>query len=136
MAARLFFQYVYLFNETLTAQLSAQNLLEKIVYVDASQWFADTVKNYRENGFVVANQQTACSASKIIFQAKQLGLVAPEAFIQENGVAILCSAATLVESNAEKNYMFADDFHPTTRLHELFARFVEQRIEASGILSQ
>jgi phospholipase/lecithinase/hemolysin len=29
--------------------------------------------------------------------------------------------------------MFADDLHPTTRMHALFAQYVEQQIAASGL---
>jgi len=43
------------------------------------------------------------------------------------------SPATYVTANADQTYMFADDLHPTTRLHALFAQFVEQQIASSGL---
>ncbi|MGF6597618.1 phospholipase/lecithinase/hemolysin [Paraburkholderia sp. GAS448] len=47
--------------------------------------------------------------------------------------ALLCSQATYVTANADQTYMFADELHPTTRLHALFAQFVEQQIAGSGL---
>jgi phospholipase/lecithinase/hemolysin len=38
-----------------------------------------------------------------------------------------------VASNADQAYMFADDLHPTTHVHTLFAQYVEQRVAAAGL---
>lgn len=48
-------------------------------------------------------------------------------------MASLCAPATYVTANADRTYMFADDLHPTTRLHIFFAQFVEQQIARSGL---
>jgi phospholipase/lecithinase/hemolysin len=46
---------------------------------------------------------------------------------------LLCSPPTYVTANADQTYMFADDLHPTTRMHALFAQFAEQQIAGSGL---
>lgn len=48
-------------------------------------------------------------------------------------MASLCAPATYVTANADRTYMFADDLHPTTRLHIFLAQFVEQQIARSGL---
>jgi phospholipase/lecithinase/hemolysin len=47
--------------------------------------------------------------------------------------SLLCSPATYVTSNADQTYIFADELHPTTRTHALFAQYVQQQIAASGL---
>jgi phospholipase/lecithinase/hemolysin len=53
----------------------------------------------------------------------------PSAF----GSSLFCSPQNYTVPNADQTYMFADLVHPTTHLHALFAKFVEQQIAASGV---
>jgi hypothetical protein len=46
---------------------------------------------------------------------------------------LFCSPQTYTVRNADQTYMFADTVHPTTRLHALFAQYVEQQIAKSGV---
>jgi phospholipase/lecithinase/hemolysin len=45
--------------------------------------------------------------------------------------SLFCSAATLVATNAQNNYMFADGLHPTAGTHAQFGNYVVQRIGAA-----
>jgi len=47
------------------------------------------------------------------------------------GTSLLCSAATLVATNAQNNYMFADALHPTAGTHAQFGNYVIGRIAAA-----
>ncbi|WP_321799636.1 SGNH/GDSL hydrolase family protein [Caballeronia sp. J97] len=109
-------QLSQLFNATLTSALQANGLQGKVIVVDSYAWTTQTIGNYRANGFTVSNTAQACDPSKT-----------------PHDTSLLCSPATYVSSNADQTYMFADDLHPTTRMHALFAQFVEQRIAASGL---
>ena len=105
-----------LFNATLNAALQSNGLQGKVIVIDAFTWTTQTITNYRANGFVVSNTAQACDPSKT-----------------PHDTSLLCSPATYVTSNADQTYMFADDLHPTTRMHALFAQYVEQQLAASGI---
>ncbi|SAL83936.1 acylhydrolase [Caballeronia arvi] len=104
------------FNATLNAALQANGLQGKVIVIDAYTWTTQTITNYQANGFVVSNTAQACDPSKT-----------------PHDTSLLCSPATYVTSNADQTYMFADDLHPTTRMHALFAQYVEQQIAASGL---
>lgn len=105
-----------LFNDDLTAALQAGGLQSKVIQIDSYTWLNQVVANYQANGFLVSNTGQACDASKT-----------------PDDTSLLCSPRTYVTSNADQTYMFADDLHPTTHLHALFAQYVEQRIAASGL---
>jgi phospholipase/lecithinase/hemolysin len=105
-----------LFNATLNAALQSNGLQGKVIAIDAFTWTTQTIANYRANGFVVSNTAQACDPSRT-----------------PRDTSLLCSPATYVTSNADQTYMFADDLHPTTRMHALFAQFVEQQLAASGL---
>jgi phospholipase/lecithinase/hemolysin len=109
-------QLSQLFNSDLNAALQANGLQGKVIQIDAYTWADQIIANFQANGFVVSNTSTACDPSKT-----------------PDDTALLCSPATYVTSNADQTYIFADDIHPTTRLHSLFAQFVEQQIAASGL---
>ncbi|SPB15575.1 acylhydrolase [Caballeronia novacaledonica] len=111
-----FTQLSQLFNATLTSALQTSGLQGKVIVIDAYTWTTQTIGNYQANGFAVSNTGQACDPSKT-----------------PRDTSLLCSPATYVASNADQTYMFADDLHPTTRMHALFAQYVEQQIAASGL---
>jgi phospholipase/lecithinase/hemolysin len=109
-------QLSQLFNATLTSALQTNGLQGKVIVVDSYTWTTQTIANYQANGFTVSNTAQACDPSKT-----------------PHDTSLLCSPATYVTSNADQTYMFADELHPTTRMHALFAQYVEQQIAASGL---
>lgn len=109
-------QLSQIFNDSLNAALQTDGLQGKVIQVDSYSWVNQIVANFQANGFTVSNTSVACDPSKTPHQT-----------------ALLCSPSTYVTANADQTYMFADELHPTTRLHALFAQFVEQQIAASGL---
>ncbi|MGF6723188.1 phospholipase/lecithinase/hemolysin [Paraburkholderia sp. GAS41] len=105
-----------LFNSTLTSALQTNGLQSKVIQVDAYTWLNGIIANFQANGFSVSNTGQACDPNKT-----------------PDDTSLLCSPATYVSANADQTYMFADDLHPTTHLHSLFAQHVEQQIAASGL---
>ena len=111
-----FTQLSELFNSTLTSALQTNGLQSKVIQVDAYTWLNGIIANFQANGFTVSNTGEACDPTKT-----------------PDDTSLLCSPATYVSANADQTYMFADDLHPTTHLHSLFAQYVEQQIAASGL---
>lgn len=109
-------QLSQLFNTTLNAALQSDGLQGKVIEIDSYTWVTQAIANYQANGFTVSNTAQACDPSKT-----------------PDDTSLLCSPATYVAPNADQTYMFADDLHPTTHLHTLFAQFVEQQIAQSGL---
>jgi phospholipase/lecithinase/hemolysin len=109
-------QLSQMFNDSLNAALQAGGLQGKVIQVDSYAWVNQVVANFQANGFTVSNTAVACDPSKTPHQT-----------------SLLCSPGTYVASNADQTYMFADDLHPTTHLHTLFAQYVEQQIAKSGL---
>lgn len=109
-------QLSQLFNSTLNGALQTAGLQGKVIEVDSYTWITQLVANFQTNGFTVSNTAQACNPSKT-----------------PDNTSLLCSPATYVAANADQTYMFADDLHPTTHTHSLFAQFVEQQIAASGL---
>ncbi|MFP3567118.1 SGNH/GDSL hydrolase family protein [Paraburkholderia sp. SIMBA_030] len=109
-------QLSQIFNDSLNAALQANGLQGKVIQIDSYTWVNQIVANFRANGFTVSNTGVACDPAKT-----------PDA------TALLCSPSTYVTAHADQTYMFADDLHPTTHLHALFAQFVEQQIAKSGL---
>ncbi|MGV2289246.1 SGNH/GDSL hydrolase family protein [Trinickia sp. YCB016] len=105
-----------LFNNDLNAALQADGLQGKVIQVDAYTWVNQIIANFQANGFSVSNTGQACDPSKT-----------------PDDTSLLCSPPTYVSANADQTFMFADDLHPTTHLHTLFAQFVEKQIAASGL---
>lgn len=109
-------QLSQLFNSTLTSALQANGVQNKVIQVDAYSWLNGVIANYQANGFAVSNTGFACDPAKTPDQT-----------------SLLCSPATYVSSNADQTYMFADELHPTTHLHAMFAQYVESQIAAAGV---
>ncbi|MFM0341761.1 SGNH/GDSL hydrolase family protein [Paraburkholderia fungorum] len=109
-------QLSQLFNGRLNTALQTAGLQAKVIQVDSYTWINQTIANFQANGFTVSNTGVACDPAKT-----------PDA------TALLCSPKTYVTSNADQTYMFADDIHPTTHLHALFAQYVEQQIAKTGL---
>jgi phospholipase/lecithinase/hemolysin len=109
-------QLSQLFNATLNSALQSEGVQSKVIQVDAYTWTNQILANFQANGFTVSNTGQACDPNKT-----------------PDDTSLLCSPATYVSSNADQTYMFADDLHPTTHLHALFAQYVEQQIAKSGL---
>lgn len=109
-------QLSQLFNNDLTSALQANGLQSKVIEVDSYTWLNQLIANFQANGFSVSNTGQACDPSKT-----------------PDDTSLLCSPRTYVASNADQTYMFADDLHPTTHVHTLFAQYVEQRVAAAGL---
>lgn len=109
-------QLSQLFNDSLNAALQTDGLQGKVIEIDSYSWVNQTVANFKANGFSVSNTSVACDPSKTPDQT-----------------ALLCSPGTYVAPDADQTYMFADDLHPTTHLHALFAQYVERQIAKSGL---
>lgn len=109
-------QLSQLFNTTLNAALQTAGLQSKVIQVDAYTWLNGIIANFQGNGFTVSNTGVACDPGKT-----------------PDSTALLCSPATYTTANVDQTYMFADDLHPTTHLHALFAQYVEQQIAHSGL---
>jgi phospholipase/lecithinase/hemolysin len=109
-------QLSQIFNDSLNAALQADGLQGQVLLIDSYTWVDQIIANFQANGFAVSNTSVACDPAKT-----------------PDDTALLCSPPTYATPNADQTYMFADDIHPTTRLHSLFAQFVEQQIAASGL---
>ncbi|QGZ66071.1 SGNH/GDSL hydrolase family protein [Paraburkholderia acidisoli] len=109
-------QLSQVFNSTLTSALQTQGVQNKVIQVDSYTWLTQAIANYQSNGFTVSNTGQACDPNKT-----------------PDDTSLLCSPATYVSTDADQKYMFADDLHPTTHTHALFAQYVEQQIAASGL---
>ena len=109
-------QLSQMFNDSLNTALQADGVQGKVIQIDAFTWMNGIIANFTANGFAVSNTGVACDPSKT-----------PDA------TALLCSPPTYTTANADQTYMFADELHPTTHLHTLFAQFVEQQIAKSGL---
>ncbi|WP_233806320.1 SGNH/GDSL hydrolase family protein [Paraburkholderia sp. HP33-1] len=109
-------QLSQLFNNTLNTALQTDGLQSKVIEVDSYAWTNQVIANFRANGFTVSNTSQACDPGKT-----------------PDNTSLLCSPPTYVSANADQTYMFADDLHPTTHMHALFAQFVEQQIARSGL---
>jgi phospholipase/lecithinase/hemolysin len=111
-----FAQLSALFNSTLNGALQANGVQGKVIQIDAYTWFNQVIANFQAYGFTVSNTGQACDPNKT-----------------PDNTSLLCSPATYVSAGADQTYMFADDLHPTTHLHALFAQYVEQQIAKTGL---
>lgn len=109
-------QLSQLFNSSLNAALQTDGLQTKVIQIDAYTWLNQIIANFQANGFTVSNTGVACDPKKTPDQS-----------------ALLCSPVTYATANADQTYMFADDLHPTTHLHALFAQYVEHQIANAGL---
>ncbi|MFM0207715.1 SGNH/GDSL hydrolase family protein [Paraburkholderia sediminicola] len=109
-------QLSQMFNNSLNAALQADGLQGKVIQIDSYTWVDQIIANFQANGFTVSNTGQACNPATT-----------------PDDTSLLCSPATYISANADQTYMFADDLHPTTHLHALFAQYVEQQIAGSGL---
>jgi len=117
------------FNATLKTTLSEAGNLSKVIYIDAYSWQDNLATNYLSNGYTVANTGTACNLVNMAATATANGLSDPTNYAS----SLYCTPAFLTISGADQTYMYADDVHPTTHTHALFANYIEQQIAASGL---
>ncbi|MFC0401838.1 SGNH/GDSL hydrolase family protein [Paraburkholderia rhizosphaerae] len=109
-------QLSQLFNDTLNAALQSNGLQGRVIQIDAFGWVNQIFANFQANGFAVSNTAQACDPTRT-----------------PDNTSLLCSRATYSTPNADQTYMFADDLHPATRMHALFAQFVERQVASSGL---
>ncbi|WP_175941189.1 SGNH/GDSL hydrolase family protein [Burkholderia pyrrocinia] len=125
-----FTQLSGLFNQTLVATLQALKVdTTKYTLLDIFTWQDGITANFQANGFTVSNTGTACNLQAMINAAKAFGAPMPTAF----GSSLFCSPQTYTTANADQTYMFADTVHPSTRMGQLIAQFVEKQIAATGV---
>lgn len=117
------------YNAALRTALQTAGNLGKVIYVDAYSWQDALLTNYAANGFAVANTGTACNLTAMAGVAAAAGLSDPTSYAS----SLYCNSASLTVAGADQTYVFADDVHPTTHTHALFAAYVEQQIAASGL---
>ncbi|GAB7544829.1 SGNH/GDSL hydrolase family protein [Cupriavidus sp. 8B] len=106
------------FNSALTSALQAAGIQNLVVNIDQFTFINTVLANFKANGFLISNTGTGCN----------LQLLAKEIEIS----ALFCSPKTYTVPDADQTYMFADDVHPTTHLHALFATLVEQAVQAAS----
>jgi phospholipase/lecithinase/hemolysin len=117
------------FNDTLTATLLVKGDMHKVIMIDAFSFLDQTVANFQSEGFTTSDTGSACDPQAEIAIATKLDLPNPTFFSD----SLFCSPQTLVAPNADQTFIFADSVHPTTHYSNLFAKFVEQQIAASGL---
>lgn len=132
-----------LFNSALTQALTRAGLSNKVIYVDAYTYFDNllTGANAASAGFAVTNAGTACNLAQMQAAATAFGQANPSAlngttpaqFGASIAASLFCSPPMYTAANTDQTYMFADGFNPTTKLHALFAQYVEQQIAAAHI---
>ncbi|CAB3809775.1 hypothetical protein LMG28614_07127 [Paraburkholderia ultramafica] len=105
------------FNAALTSALQAAGIQNQVIVIDQYTFINNTLAALQANGFTVGNTDTACKLQLLSQQIRFSSL--------------FCSPATYTVSNADQTYMFADSVHPTTHLHALFAKLVEQAVTAA-----
>ncbi|GAM53535.1 SGNH/GDSL hydrolase family protein [Mycoavidus cysteinexigens] len=105
-------QLTVLFNDTLAQVLRAHQpeVTNAIITVDAFSFFNRILASYQAEGFVVSNTAVACNLSP------------------PYNSSLFCSPQVYAVPNADQTYMFADEVHPTTRLHARFAAYVQERL--------
>ncbi|MGO4304386.1 SGNH/GDSL hydrolase family protein [Cupriavidus sp. RAF12] len=106
------------FNSALTSALQAAGIQNLVANVDQYTFINDIIANFKANGFLVSNTGTGCN----------LQLLSKEIEVS----SLFCSPKTYTVPDADQTYMFADDVHPTTHLHSLFATRVEQAVQAAS----
>lgn len=142
-AQQLISGVVQTFNGIVAAGLQAANLpAGTVISVDAFTWLDQLIASYQANGFSVSNTNTACNLTQMQTSATAYAQQNPSVLLPgqtpaQFGAALasslFCSPQTLTAANADQTYIFADQVHPATRTHLLFAQFVESKIAAAGI---
>lgn len=130
------------FNTALTQALTLGGILNKVIFIDAFSFIDNMSTNFAANGFQVGNTGTACNLPQMTTSATNFAQRTPSVltpgetpaqFGASLASSLFCSPQTLTAAGADQTFMFADTIHPTTRLHQLFAQFVEKQIAAAGI---
>lgn len=129
VTASLFNPLVQAFNTALTNQLNNDGVMRQVIFIDAANWFHDTVASFQANGFTVSNTGTACNLTAMAQNPPPVFQSNPSAY----ATSLFCSPPNFTVAGADQSYMFADLVHPTTHLHALFAQNVQRAIAASGL---
>ncbi|KWR91920.1 SGNH/GDSL hydrolase family protein [Cupriavidus sp. IDO] len=106
------------FNSALMNALQAMGIQNQVISVDQFAFINDVLANFKAKGFLVSNTGTGCN----------LQLLSKEIEVS----SLFCSPKTYTVPDADQTYMFADEVHPTTHLHALFATLVEQAVQAAN----
>ncbi|WP_454741779.1 SGNH/GDSL hydrolase family protein [Cupriavidus necator] len=106
------------FNSALTNALQAAGIQNQVINIDQFAFINDVLAHFKEKGFLVSNTGTGCN----------LQLLSKEIEVS----SLFCSPKTYTVPDADQTYMFADEIHPTTHLHSLFATLVEQAVPATN----
>lgn len=106
------------FNSALTNALQAAGIQNQVINIDQFAFINDVLAHFKEKGFQVSNTGTGCN----------LQLLSKEIEVS----SLFCSPKTYTVPDADQTYMFADEVHPTTHLHSLFATLVEQAVQAAN----
>lgn len=141
-----------MYNLALLKGLAPSLAARQVVPVDTFSWLDQTIQNAASLGFTVTNTATACNLTQMVTNATNFALANPQATLglpsstpaaeleaaaeqygSSFGSSLFCSPQTLTAANAPTTYMFADQVHPTTELHEQFAAYVETQLAAAGI---
>ncbi|WP_144112266.1 SGNH/GDSL hydrolase family protein [Paraburkholderia sp. BCC1886] len=117
------------YNTALFGALQQAGLYSKIIPIDAYSWQDNLTTNAAANGFSVTNTGTACNLTAMATAAAKYGESDPTAFAS----SLFCSPQTYTVAGADQSYMYADEVHPTTHTHALFAQYVEQQVAAAGV---
>ncbi|VVD30916.1 SGNH/GDSL hydrolase family protein [Paraburkholderia dioscoreae] len=130
------------YNAALAQSLQALGLSgSQVIQIDAFGWQDGITTDYQTNGFTVSNTGTACNLQSMAANATAYGTQHPEVL---NGLtaaqygaslasSLFCSPQTYTVAGADQTYMFADNVHPSTHLHALFAQYVQQQIAKTGL---
>ncbi|MGF6775679.1 SGNH/GDSL hydrolase family protein [Paraburkholderia sp. GAS334] len=138
-AQGLFDSLVVPYNNALKQYLSN---VPQVIYVSAYAWLDQSLANYQSLGFTVSNTDTGCALAKMVQSATTYAQQNPSVlapgqtasdFGTSFGSSLFCSPQTYTVAGADQTYMFADQVHPSTHLHALFAQTVEQAIAQHGI---
>ncbi|MBV8627640.1 MAG: acylhydrolase, partial [Paraburkholderia sp.] len=117
-------------------------IYNKVIYVDSFAWLDTLSTNYQSQGFTVASGGTACNITLMAqnataYATKNPSVLAPGqsavAYGQNFASSLFCAPGIYTVSGADQTYVFADQVHPSTHGHALFAQYVEQQIAASGL---
>jgi len=126
-----------LFNATLAfaLQLQKKNFGGKVILIDAFNFVDSLVANYQKFGFSVPNTGTACNLAAQVTIAASLCPANPGSLYCTNPTlfdsSLFCSPNTYTAQDADRNFIFADEIHPTTHTNALVAVYVEQQIAAA-----
>lgn len=140
------------YNLALLQGLAPSIAAKKVVPIDTFSWLDQSIANASSLGFSVTNTDTACNLTQMATNATNFALANPEATLglppstppaeldaaaqaygSSFGSSLFCSPQTLKAANAATTYMFADQVHPTTALHQQFAAYVETQLAGAGI---